>query len=131
MFRFLKYFAAVASMAALLALPFFVSTATSNSSLVSVIVELRDEPGVVHKARSEKSGSPVSQDQLKGYRDQLSAKQDDFLKALVAEGVPAAVVTRNVRNYDGKVAAAVPLRYTLVFDGVVLKVPESAISQAR
>jgi hypothetical protein len=51
----------------------------------------------------------------------LSAKQDDFLKALVAKGVPAAVVTRNVRNYDGNVAAAVPLRYTLVFDGMALK----------
>jgi hypothetical protein len=54
MFRFLKYFAAAASMAALLALPFFVSTATSNNSLVSVIVELRDEPGAVYK-RGRKS----------------------------------------------------------------------------
>ena len=131
MFRFLKYFAAAASMAALLALPFFVSNATSNNSLVSVIVELRDEPGAVYKARTEKSGSAVSQDQLKAYRDQLSAKQDDFLKALVARGVPAAVVTRNVRNYDGNVAAAVPLRYTLVFDGMALKLPESAIGAVR
>jgi hypothetical protein len=131
MFRFLKYFAAAASMAALLALPFFVSTATSNNSLVSVIVELRDEPGAVYKARSEKSGGAVSQDQLKAYRDQLSAKQDDFLKALVANGVPAAVVTRNVKNYDGSVAAPVPLRYTLVLDGMALNVPESAIGLIR
>ena len=131
MFRFLKYFAAAASMAPLLALPFFVSTATSNNSLVSVIVELRDEPGAVYKARAEKSGSAVSQDQLKAYRDQLSAKQDDFLKALVARGVPAAVVTRNVRNYDGNLAAAVPLRYTLVFNGMAVKVPESAIGAIR
>src|SRR4030095_15042215 len=112
-------------------LPFFVSNATSNSSLVSVIVELRDEPGAVYKARTEKSGSTVSQDQLKAYSDQCGAKHDDFLKALVARGVPAAVVTRNVRNYDGKAAAAVPLRYTLVFDGMALKVPESSIGAIR
>jgi hypothetical protein len=88
MFRFLKYFAAA---------------------------PLRDELGAVYNARTQKSGSAVSQDQLKAARDQMSAKQDDFLKALVAKGVTAAVVARNVRNYDGKVAAAVPLRYTPVF----------------
>jgi hypothetical protein len=66
MFRFLKYFAAAAVISTLLALPFYVSTATSNNSLVSVIVELRDEPGAVYKARTEKSGGAVSQDQLKG-----------------------------------------------------------------
>lgn len=82
MFRFLKYFDALASLAALLALPFFVSTATSSSSVVSVNVELREEPGAVYKARSEKSGSAVSQDQLRAYRVQLSAKHDDFLKPL-------------------------------------------------
>lgn len=131
MFRFLKYFAAAAMMAALLALPFLVSTASSSSGVVSVIVELRDEPGAVYKARAEKSGGTVSQDQLMAYRNQLSAKQDDFLKALAAKGVTAAVVTRDVKNYDGNVAATVPLRYTLVFDGMALKVPESSISAIR
>ncbi len=131
MFRFLKYFAAAAILAALLSLPFYVSRATSSSSLVSVIVELRDEPGAVYKARAEKSGGTVSQDQLMAYRNQLSAKQDDFLRALTANGVAAAVVTRDVKNYDGNVAATVPLRYTLVLDGMALKVPESSIGAIR
>ena len=131
MFRFLKYFAAAGMMVALLALPFIVSTATSSDNVVPVIVELRDEPGALYKARTEKAGGTVSQDQLMAYRNQLSAKQDDFLKALASQGVTAAVVTRNVMNYDGNLAATVPLRYTLVFDGLALNVPESSIAAIR
>ena len=131
MFRFLKYFAAAAMMLVLLALPFYVSTATSSSNIVPVIVELKDEPGAVYKARAEKTGGAVSQDQLMAYRNQLSTKQDEFLKALTANGVAATVVARNVLNYDGSLAAAVPLRYTLVFDGLALNVPESSIPAIR
>ena len=131
MFRFLKYFAAGAVIAVLLALPFYVSTATSSSNIVSVIVELKDEPGAVYKARADKAGGTVSQDQLMVYRNQLTAKQDDFLKALASSGMTAAVVTRNVMNYDGNLAATVPLRYTLVFDGLALNVPESSIAAIR
>jgi subtilisin family serine protease len=131
MFRFFKYFAAAAVMAALVSLPFLVSTASSSSEQVSVIVELRDEPAAVYKARTEKSGGSVSQEQLKAYRDQLSAKQDDFLKALASSGVTATVVSRDVKNYDGSLAATVPMRYTLVLDGMALKVSPSAISAIR
>jgi subtilisin family serine protease len=131
MFRFLRYFAATTMMAALLALPFLISNATSSSDQVSVIVELRDEPGAVYKARTEKAGGTVSQDQLKAYRDGLSAKQDDFLKALASNGISAAVVSRDVKNYDGNVAATVPMRYTLVLDGMALMVSPSAIGAIR
>ena len=131
MFRLLRYLAAAAMIAALLALPFLVSTATTSTSVVPVIVELKDEPGAVYKARTEKSGATVSQDQLRAYRDQLSTKQDDFLTALSLNGVPATVVTRNVMNYDGSLAASVPLRYTLVLDGLALNVPESSIAALR
>src|SRR5205807_3430338 len=120
-----------AIVATLLALPSLISRATSSTDQVSVIVELRDEPGAVYKARTEKAGGSVSQDQLKAYRDGLSAKQDDFLKALAAKGVAATVVSRDVKNYDGNVAATVPLRYTLVLDGMTLKVAPSAISAIR
>ena len=50
MLRVLRYVAATAILAALLALPFLISTA-SISNQVSVIVELRDEPAAVYKAR--------------------------------------------------------------------------------
>src|SRR6266436_2921039 len=93
MFRVLKYVAATAILAALLALPFLISTA-SITNQVSVIVELRDEPAAVYKARTEKAGGTVSQDQLMAYRNQLAAKQADFLKALSANSISAAVVSR-------------------------------------
>src|SRR6266850_8072147 len=131
MFRFTRYFAAAVIIAALLALPFLISTATSSTDQVSVIVELRDEPGAVYRARTEKSGVSVSQDQLKAYRDQLTAKQDDFLKALASNGITASVLSRDVKNYDGNVAATVQLRYTLVLDGMALKVSPSAIGAIR
>lgn len=131
MSRLIRFVAGAAIAASLLAVPFFISRAGFNTGTVSVIVELRDDPGAVYKARTEKSGGSVSQDQLKAYRDQLSAKQDDFLKALTSSGVTASVISRDVKNYDGNIAATVPLRYTLVFDGMALSVPSSSIEAIR
>ena len=131
MFRFTKYFAAATLVAALLALPYLRSTASTGSNQVSIIVELRDEPGAVYKARTEKSGGSVSQDQLMAYRNQLAAKQADFLKALSASGISASLVTRNVKNFDGSVAATVPLQYSLVLDGMALMVDQSSIGAIR
>ena len=126
MFRLVRVFAAAAIVAALIAPPNVVSgvaggnglssrldsllysAAASSTAQVSVIVELKDEPGAVFKARAEKAGGTVSTDQLKAYRDGLSAKQDDFLNALTARGVAASLVTRDVRNYDGNIAATAP-----------------------
>ena len=130
MFRVLRYVAATAILAALLALPFLISTA-SITNQVSVIVELRDEPAAVYKARTEKAGGTVSQAQLKTYRDGLAAKQADFLNALSANGISAAVVTRNVNNFDGSLAATVPLQYSLVYNGLALTVDQSSISAIR
>ena len=129
--RFLRYFAALAIIAGLLALPFLISRASSGANQVSVIVELRDEPAAVYKARTEKAGGTVSQDQLKAYRDSLVAKQADFLKALAANGVGASVVSRDVKNFDGSVAATVPLQYSLVYDGLALMVDQSSIGAIR
>ena len=98
---------------------------------VSVIVELRDEPGAVYKARTEKSGGTVSQDQLKTYRDGLTTKQDAFLASLAGRGISATIVSRDVKNYDGNIAATVPLRYSLVYNGMALKVNENSISALR
>ena len=130
MFRVLRYVAATAILAALLALPFIKPTA-STTNQISVIVELRDEPAAVYKARTEKSGGTVSQDQLKAYRDGLATKQADFLKALSANGISAAVVSRNVKNFDGSVAATVPLQYSLVYNGMALMVNQSSIAAIR
>src|SRR5580765_7434322 len=131
MIRFLRFAALAMVASCVLAIPFLKSTAVSNNSIVSVIVELRDEPGAVYQAKTAKSGGSVSDDQLQTYRNQLGAKQDQFLNALSASGVTFTVVSRNVKNFDGSLAGTVPLRYTLVYDGLALNVPYSAIDAIR
>src|SRR5436190_3805452 len=115
----------------ILSIPLFRSHAISSANQVSVIVELRDEPAAIYKARTEKSGGTVSPEQLKAYRDSLVAKQGEFLEALAASGIGASLVSRNVNNFDGNVAATVPLQYSLVYDGLALMVDQSSIGAIR
>src|SRR4051812_4169184 len=103
----------------------------SADTTTSIIVELKGDPGAVYKARMEKSGAKISNDQLQAYRNQLSATQDQFLNALSANGISASVVSRNINNLDGSLAATVPLRYTLAYNGMALNVSPSAIDQIK
>lgn len=97
------------------------------SNAVSVIVELREDPGAVYKARIEKAGGVVTTDQVETYRNQLRARQDQFLTALSGNGVSYTLMSRDIKNLNGSVAATVPLRYTLVYNGMALKVSASSI----
>ena len=104
---------------------------TASNNPVSVIVELRDDPGAIYKARIEKSGGVVSSNALQAYRDQLLTKQDAFLSALGSSGISYSVISRNVKNYDGSVAAAVKLRYTLAYNGLALSVAPDAVNAIK
>jgi minor extracellular serine protease Vpr len=119
----------------LVAVALFLTQTNTNrvtaSNAVSVIVELRDDPGAVYKARIEKSGGSVSTTQVQAYRDSLRAKQDQFLSALNSSGINYTVMSRDIKNLDGSVAATIPMRYTLVYNGFALKVSPSAISAIR
>lgn len=128
--RLLKFAALAAIIAGLLAIPMYISRADAGAT-VAVIVQLRDDPAAVYQARTEKAGGTLSTDQLQAYRNQLSAKQDNFLNALSGSGVTYAVVTRNIKGYDGNVAATIALRYTLVLNGMVLTVPSSSIDAIK
>jgi hypothetical protein len=97
----------------------------------SFIVELNDDPGAVYKARTEKSGGSVSQDQLQAYRSELTAKQDQFLNALNSSGVSYSVISRDIKNFDGSVAATVPLRYTLVYNGLAIRISPAAVNAVK
>ncbi len=99
----------------------------SSGTMTSVIVEFRDEPAAIYKAKSEKSGVAVSNEALQAYRDRLRAGQDEFLKALASSGANATVMSRDIKNYDGSSAAKIELRYTLVYNGIALNVPSSSI----
>jgi len=97
----------------------------------AIIVELKDEPGAVYKARAEKNGGSVSSAQMESYREGLRAKQDQFLNALSSSGVNYSVISRNIKNYDGSLAATISMRYTLVYNGLALKVAPSAIAAIK
>ena len=126
MSRFLYIAAFIALAAGLMILPGR-NTSASAGSKVSVIVELRDEPGAVHAARAKQNGTTLSDDQIQAYRDGLSDTQTQLLNALSGAGVSYQVQSINVKGYDGNVAATVPLRYTLVYNGITMNVPESSL----
>jgi subtilisin family serine protease len=102
--------------------------ASASDGTRSVIVELRADPGAVYKAKAEKAGRAVSTDELQNYRAGLRAGQDNFLKALAERGVNFQVKSTAIKNYDGSVAAQIDSRYTLVYNGITLSVPKSAIA---
>jgi subtilisin family serine protease len=106
-------------------------TRVTASNGVSVIVELRDDPGAVYKARIEKSGGSVSSEQLQSYRDGLRAKQDQFLAALGSNGITASLMSRDIKNLDGSVAATIQLRYTLAYNGLALSVAPEAVNAIK
>lgn len=106
-------------------------TSANLGSKVSVIVELRDEAGAVHAAKAKQNGTTLSDDQIQDYRNGLSATQTQFLNALSSGGVSYQVQSINVKGYDGNIAATVPLRYTLVYNGITMNVPESAVSAIK
>ncbi|HLL76865.1 MAG TPA: S8 family serine peptidase [Pyrinomonadaceae bacterium] len=126
MIRTLRFFAIVALLAGVVLQTLWIVSA--SGSTVAVIVELKDEPAAVYAARARQSGAPLSTEQLQAYRANLRATQDAFVRELEANGIAAAVTTRAVPNYDGSVAARVPLRYTLVYNGLAMNVPSSALA---
>jgi subtilisin family serine protease len=93
----------------------------------SVIVEFKAEPGAVWKARMEKSGQPVSDDQLRQYRASLTAAQDQFLGELKSLGVAYSVVGTDLKDFAGAAAGRADHRFNLVLNAVTLEVPAAAI----
>src|SRR5439155_9893075 len=127
MFRFFRFFAGAAIAATLLAVPFMISSAVVSTNTVSVIVEFRDDPGAVYAAKLKRSGALPSSDQIQAYRNNLSAAQDQFLNALKSSGINFQLQTIAVKNPAGNVAGNVALRYSLVYNGMALTVPEAAV----
>jgi len=124
--------AAVALLALIFALaafagPGFRTASAVAADSVTVIVELKGDPAAVYSARARQQGRTVSTEELQTYRAQLAAQQDKFLAALASRGVNAQLASRGVKNYDGSLAANISLRYTLVYNGLALKVPASAV----
>jgi subtilisin family serine protease len=126
MFRVLRFAAVAALACGLLLLPGRHTSANLGAN-VSIIVELRDDPGALYAAKAKQNGPALSDDQIQAYRAQLSATQTQFIGALTSRGVSFQVQSINIKGYDGNIAATVPLKYTLVYNGITMAVPESSV----
>ncbi|HEU4597188.1 MAG TPA: S8 family serine peptidase, partial [Pyrinomonadaceae bacterium] len=94
----------------------------------AVIVEFKADPGAVWKAKMEKSGQRVSDEQLQAYRDSLTTQQNQFLEQLKAQGVSYTVVGTDLKDFAGTVAARADHRFSLVMNGITLQVPGKAMN---
>ncbi len=103
------------------------SHASSNTGTTSVIVELKGDPAAVYKAKIQRAGGNISNEQLQSYRNQLSVSQDQLLNDLKQRGVQFQVDSVDINNFDGNLAGKVEYRYTLVLNAITLTVPRAAI----
>jgi hypothetical protein len=101
---------------------------SADSGTTSLIVELKGDPGAVYKAKAQKAGASVSDEQLEAYRNQLRASQDQFLSALSARGVSFQIDGVDVKGLDGVSMGRVDYRNTLVLNAITLNVPKSAVA---
>ena len=97
-------------------------SASAQTELKSIIVELRGDPVVVAKARAQAAGQSFNAD---AYRQQVIAEQQQFLNRLTLLGVP--YVISSVLAPNGPVTPNIQFRYTYVFNGIALKVPEQTL----
>src|SRR5256885_4184030 len=97
--------------------------ASADGGNTSVIVEFKDDPAAVYKAKTEKAGAKVSADQLQTYRDQLRVKQDQFLSELRDRGISYQLDGVDIPDFNGVKAGHADFRFTLVFNGVTVSVP--------
>jgi minor extracellular serine protease Vpr len=105
--------------------------ASADGGAASVIVELRDDPAAVYKAKTEKSGGKVTPEQLQAYRDQLRLNQDQFLSELKARGISYEIDGVDVPDFKGAIAGHADFRYTLVYNGITLLVPPAAVDAIK
>ena len=75
--------------------------ASGLTGMESVIVQLKDDPAAVYRAKIQKSGGSVSDQQLQSYRNGLRASQDQFLTALQARGVTFSIDSVDIKGFDG------------------------------
>src|ERR1035437_3217296 len=108
-----------------------ITQVSAMGSSDSVIIQLKDDPAAVWKAKQQKAGNMVSADQLQNYRSSLKNAQDLFLAALSSNGISYQLEGVDVPNFDGTNAGHVDFRYSLVLNGLNLKVPSAAIQRIR
>lgn len=92
----------------------------------SVIIELKRDPGAVWKAKLEKSGQSVSDEQLQAYRNSITNEQNQFLEQLKAQGISYTVDGVDLKDFAGTVAGRADFRFNLVMNAVTLNISPAA-----
>jgi len=125
MFRFLRIVAGIAIVAGLIAMPYLLSGTRAESTNVTVIVELKDDPGAVYAAKLRDQGAAISTDQINAYEQGLKAKQDNLLAQMTASGTLAQLQSVTIANVN------VALRYSHVYNGFAVSVPPTSLATIK
>ena len=99
-----------------------VPSASAQSVLKSIIVELRGDPVIVARAKAQAAGQSFNES---AYRQQVINEQQQFLSRLTLAGVPYTI--SSVAAPNGPVTPNIQFRYSYVFNGIVLNVPEQTL----
>lgn len=110
---------------------FYAATVDASGIAKSVIVQLKDEPAAVWKARQQKAGNAVSDEQLQAYRNSITAKQNAFLADLQARGISYEIDGVDIKDFSGATQMRADYRFNLVLNGITLKVPAAAINTIK
>jgi subtilisin family serine protease len=122
------HFRTAKSLALSILLSLFAVTAFATST--SVIVELKQEPAAVVSANAKSAGIPMTEVEVESYRASLRASQAAFLDALRAAGTAFEVGGVTLKNSAGE-DVRIPFAYTLVYNGINLKVSAASISAIK
>ncbi|HYO92135.1 MAG TPA: S8 family serine peptidase, partial [Pyrinomonadaceae bacterium] len=92
----------------------------------SVIIEFKTDPASVWKAKQEKSGQAVSDEQLQAYRNSVTAEQNQFLEQLKSQGISYTVDGVDLKDFAGSVVGRADFRFNLVMNGITLNISPAA-----
>jgi hypothetical protein len=95
-----------------------------------VIVELKEQPGVLRKVAAEKDGQAVTLEQSIAYAQELVGKQNTVLASLPQFGVRALLRETNVKQVNGE-SRHIQYRFTYLLNGFVAYVATADIDRLR
>jgi hypothetical protein len=101
-----------------------------GGSIKPVIVELKDEPGVLRKYSLERKGLKMPIKDLVAYSLELRNKQNLLLSSLPGRGVRALIRQSDVRQIDGSIRH-IEYRFHYLLNGFVVYVAEEDLDRLR
>jgi subtilisin family serine protease len=110
------------AIAGILAGQSFTFSASAQTQLKSIIVELKSDPVAVAQAKARAAGQPFD---VGAYRQQIIDEQQQFLNKLTLAGVP--YVISSVTAPNGPVTATHEFRFNYIYNGLGIELPEQTL----